>query len=357
MIGESSWERGLEAKELGRRFEAPAFARWQSFRDSEDARYVGLCLPRVRLRLPYGSSTVPAKAFWFEEDVAGHPERYLWGNAAAALATRAADSFAKYRGCPNIVGGRDGLVYDLPLHEYKLDGEGLIGLTWLRDTNPTHLTSLRETNQTHLLSAVSCRRPRRSDRSPESEAAGLCDRLDTQLPYLLVVTRLAQHLKVLHPHPFGGRHLEPAGRVAGGERALMDEGRVREVEQVLDHQPVVDVEVERTPDDALAFEVVEGSARGVVRPLCVARPHPDRPRALDAGARPHASPVGRRSSRGQRGDARAPARAVVLPAVVGALDPPALHAPERLQRCDRQRPPRTCLGASRWLNIRSSNKR
>ncbi len=206
-VGETSW--GLGGDDLRRHFEAPAYARWQNFRDSGDARYVGLCLPRFLLRLPYGSCTVPVKSFNFEEDVGGRRERYLWGNAAAALAARAADSFAKYRWCTHIVGRRDGLVEGLPLHEYELEGEvgdacpvdlrlterqgqalseeGFIGLTWLQDTA-----------QAHFLTGASCRRPGPSDPSAAGEAAALCDDLDAQLPYLFVVTRLAQHLKVLH---------------------------------------------------------------------------------------------------------------------------------------------------------------
>ena len=64
---------------------------WKSLRDSEDSRYVGLCMPRFLLRLPYGSNTVPVKAFNFEEDVVGHHERYCWGNAAVALAVLTAN--------------------------------------------------------------------------------------------------------------------------------------------------------------------------------------------------------------------------------------------------------------------------
>jgi type VI secretion system protein ImpC len=51
-------------------------------------------MPRFLLRLPYGASTVPVKKFNFEEDSTGNHDAYLWGNAAIAMATRVADSFA-----------------------------------------------------------------------------------------------------------------------------------------------------------------------------------------------------------------------------------------------------------------------
>ena len=111
-------------KDLKAVFEGPQYTKWNSFRESEDSRYVGLCMPRFLLRLPYGNSTVPVKEFNYEEDVVGEHHRYLWGNAAMALATRIADSFAKYRWCPNIIGPQaGGAVEDLPLHQYEAMGE------------------------------------------------------------------------------------------------------------------------------------------------------------------------------------------------------------------------------------------
>ena len=81
-------------------------------------------MPRFLLRLPYGQDTVPVKSFNFTEDSTGHHDRYLWGPASIAMATRVADSFAKYRWCPNIIGPQaGGAVEDLPLHQYKAMGE------------------------------------------------------------------------------------------------------------------------------------------------------------------------------------------------------------------------------------------
>ena len=49
------------------------------------------------MRLPYGNDTDPVETFVYEEDVAGpSPDRYLWGNAAFALAACITAAFAKY---------------------------------------------------------------------------------------------------------------------------------------------------------------------------------------------------------------------------------------------------------------------
>ncbi|HQK89004.1 MAG TPA: type VI secretion system contractile sheath large subunit, partial [Acidobacteriota bacterium] len=105
-------------KDLKSIFEGPQYIKWQSFRESEDARYVGLTLPHFLLRLPYGQSTKPAKTFNYNEDVTGGDQSFLWGNAAFAFASRITDSFAKYRWCANIIGPQGGgAVEDMPVYQ------------------------------------------------------------------------------------------------------------------------------------------------------------------------------------------------------------------------------------------------
>ena len=106
-FGIESWDDLPNLKDLKSIFEMPQYIKWRSFRDSEDARYVGLTLPRFLLRVPYGFDTVPAKNFVFEEDAA-KTENFCWGNTAFAMAGRLTESFAKYRWCANIIGPQGG---------------------------------------------------------------------------------------------------------------------------------------------------------------------------------------------------------------------------------------------------------
>ncbi|MFN0062483.1 MAG: type VI secretion system contractile sheath large subunit [Myxococcaceae bacterium] len=214
-FGEKSYLPVPNLKDLKSLFEAPQYARWHSFRDSEDARYVGLCMPRFLLRLPYGEKTVPVKAFNFHEDVVGNHDRYLWGPASAALASRVADSFAKYRWAPNIIGPQSGgAVENLPLHqyeamgeiqtkiptevllterrEYELSEEGFIGLTFRKDAD-----------NAAFFSANSCQKPKLYGNNPEGKAAETNFRLGTQLPYMFIMTRLAHYIKVLQREQIG----------------------------------------------------------------------------------------------------------------------------------------------------------
>ena len=111
-------------RDLANIFDNDAYIRWKSFRESDDSRYVGLVLPHVLMRLPYGKETAPVEAFDFEEDVNGQDHsKYLWGNAAYALAARITDAFAKYEWCAAIRGVEGGgLVEGLPLHTFAEDG-------------------------------------------------------------------------------------------------------------------------------------------------------------------------------------------------------------------------------------------
>ncbi len=214
-FGTDTFESLPTLKDLRSIFEGPQYARWNGFRESEDARYVGLCLPRFLLRLPYGEKTVPVKAFNFDEDVIGHHERYLWGHASDALVTRIADSFAKFRWAPNIIGPQSGgAVTALPLHQYESMGE-------IQTKIPTEvlITERREfelseegfisfvfrkdSDNACFFSANSVQKPKMFGNSPEGKAAETNYRLGTQLPYMFVMTRLAHYIKVLQREQIG----------------------------------------------------------------------------------------------------------------------------------------------------------
>src|SRR3546814_5842254 len=101
-------------------FEGPQYAKWNAFRQTEDARFVCLTLPNFLLRVPYGDDTVPTKQFRYNEDVSGGSKEFLWGNAAFAFASRLSESFAQYRWCANIIGPQGGgTVGDLPVYTYE----------------------------------------------------------------------------------------------------------------------------------------------------------------------------------------------------------------------------------------------
>jgi type VI secretion system protein ImpC len=96
--------------------------RWMALRRSPLARWLGLALPRVLMRLPYGPRTDAIESFKFEEMTsATDHEAYLWGNPALAcgmvLAARFLDEPADMRASGPLE------IEDLPACVRNIDGE------------------------------------------------------------------------------------------------------------------------------------------------------------------------------------------------------------------------------------------
>lgn len=204
-----------DIKDLQDHFEGPQFAKWQSFRERDDARYVGLTLPRFLLRTPYDPLENPVKSFVYKENVSASHEDYLWGNTAFTFATRLTESFAKYRWCPNIIGPQNGgAVDDLPLHHFESMGEIETKIPTevlvsdrreyeLAEQGFIALTMRKGSDNAAFFSASSTQKAKFFGNSEEGKNAELNFRLGTQLPYLFIVNRLAHYLKVLQREQIG----------------------------------------------------------------------------------------------------------------------------------------------------------
>jgi type VI secretion system protein ImpC len=202
-------------KDLKSIFEGPQFTKWNSFRETEDARYVGLLLPRFLLRLPYGPETTAVKSFNYQEHSVGNHDAYLWGNASYAMATRIADSFAKYRWAPNIIGPTSGGTVDnLPLHQYEAMGETQTKIPTevliserrefeLSEAGFIALCYRKDSDNAAFFSANSTQKAKFFGNSAEGKEAETNYRLGTQLPYVFVVARMAHYLKVMQREQIG----------------------------------------------------------------------------------------------------------------------------------------------------------
>ena len=202
-------------KDLKAVFEAPQYTKWQSFRESEDARNVGLALPRFLLRLPYGPDSQPIKSFNYQEDVSASHSHYLWGNAAFALGSRISDSFAKYRWCANIIGPQGGgAVEDLPLHQYdamgavqtKIPTEILISERRefeLAEEGFVGLTMRKGSDNAAFFSANSVQKAKSFGISAEGKEQETSYKLGLQLPYMFIINRMAHYLKVMQRENIG----------------------------------------------------------------------------------------------------------------------------------------------------------
>jgi type VI secretion system protein ImpC len=194
-------------RDLAKIFDTTEYAKWKSFRSSDDARYVALTCPHILMRDPYGKATRPVDDFDYEEGVDGTDHnKYLWGNAAWALGARITESFAKYNWCATIRGVEGGgKVEGLTVHNFTTD-DGDIAMkcpteTAITDRREKELADLgfvplvhcKNTDYAAFFSVQSCQKPKKYD----TDAATANARLSTNLSYILAVSRFAHYLKAM----------------------------------------------------------------------------------------------------------------------------------------------------------------
>jgi type VI secretion system protein ImpC len=194
-------------RDLAKVFDSTEYAKWKSFRQSEDSRYVALALPRTLGRLPYGAETKPIDEFKYEEHVDGTDHsKYLWMNAAYALASKMTQSYSLYGMCVAMRGVEGGgLVEGLPAHTFSTD-EGDVALKCptevpitdrrekeLADLGFAPLVHCKGTDYAAFFSVQSCQKPKVYD----TDSANANARLSTQLPYIMAVSRFAHYLKAM----------------------------------------------------------------------------------------------------------------------------------------------------------------
>jgi type VI secretion system protein ImpC len=214
MFGFKDWSDMPKVRDLEKIFESIEYAKWRSFRDSEDSRFVSLVMPRVLSRLPYGSNTKPIEEFNFEEtelDRQGRAmpvphEHYSWMNAAYVMGTRMTDAFAKYGFCVAIRGAEGGgKVEGLPAHTFISDDGDPdlkcpteIGITDRREAELSKLGFLplchyKNTDYAVFFGAQSVQKPKKYDRPDATANAAISARL----PYIMATSRFAHYLKVM----------------------------------------------------------------------------------------------------------------------------------------------------------------
>ena len=207
LLGMDSWTEVANPRDLTRIVGTPEYVAWRALRSQQDARYVGLAMPRFLARLPYGAATDPLDAFAFEEETEGADcSRLLWANAAWAFGANLARAFSDHGWCCRIRGiDRGGVVQGLPVlrhptangnvdrrtvteicvterHEAELASLGLIPLVHRKNSDVAA-----------FISAQSLQKPQVFDDADATSNANLSARL----PYLFASCRFAHYLKCI----------------------------------------------------------------------------------------------------------------------------------------------------------------
>ena len=207
LMGMDSWQELSNPRDLAKIFSTPEYAAWRSLRESEDAKYLGLAMPRFLARQPYGAKTDPVEEFDFEEDTDGaDSEKYVWANSAYAMATHINQAFKEYGWCTQIRGVESGgLVTDLPVHTFPTDDGGVdmkcpteIAISDRREAELAAsglmpLIHRKNSDLAAFIGAQSLHKPAEYDDPDASANAALAARL----PYLFASCRFAHYLKCI----------------------------------------------------------------------------------------------------------------------------------------------------------------
>ncbi|MDR0827743.1 MAG: type VI secretion system contractile sheath large subunit [Desulfovibrio sp.] len=214
LFGIDAWRHFPDLTDIKSVFDTPRLARWNSFRESENARYVGLTLPGFLLRRPYNEDAAVVSAFNFIESTESE-DNFCWGNTAFALGVCLADSFAKYRWCVNIIGpDGGGAVTGLPCCSFdamrgiqnKIPTRTLISERRefeLADLGFITFAADRNAGDAIFYSANSVLKPKLFPKTPEGFTAEINFKLSTQFPYMMIMNRLGHYIKVIQRESVG----------------------------------------------------------------------------------------------------------------------------------------------------------
>ncbi|ACB36342.1 type VI secretion protein, EvpB/VC_A0108 family [Leptothrix cholodnii SP-6] len=202
-----SWQELANPRDLTKIFTTPEYAAWRSLRESDDARYIGLAMPRFLARAPYGAKTNPVEEFDFEEDTANADHsKYTWANSAYAMAVNINRAFKEYGWCSRIRGIESGgAVEGLPTHTFPTDDGGVdmkcpteIAISDRREAELAKngfmpLVHKKNSDLAAFIGAQSLQKPAEYDDPDATANANLAARL----PYLFACSRFAHYLKCI----------------------------------------------------------------------------------------------------------------------------------------------------------------
>ena len=204
----TSFEQISLPRDLSKIFESQELAKWQSFRASEDSRYVCMTLPRTLIRMPYGARSQSTAGLAFEEDVFGEDQEqyFCWTNTAYILAERITHAFEQHGWTAAIRGVEGGGVVDnLPTYTFKTtDGDVSLrcptemAITDRREKELAHLgfiplSHCKGTDYAAFFSTQTCQKPL----TYSTEHAQANAHLSSRLTYILAASRFAHYIKVI----------------------------------------------------------------------------------------------------------------------------------------------------------------
>lgn len=217
LFGFKDWDDLPKVRSLEDIFLAQKYAGWNSFRESDDSRFVTLTMPRVLARLPYGEKTKVADGFNFEEVDHGPNgelikvprDQFCWMNSSYVFGALMTDCFKWTGWCTRIRGAEGGgKVFGLPTYVFTTD-EGdeemqcpsEVAITERRENELSSLGFLplchyKRTDYSVFFGAQTAQKPQEYE-GPNGADATANAKISARLPYIMATSRIAHYLKVM----------------------------------------------------------------------------------------------------------------------------------------------------------------
>lgn len=256
-----TWDELANPRDLTKILSTPEYAAWNSLRNSEDSKYLGLAMPRFLSRIPYGAKTDPVDEFDFEEDTSGGASSYVWSNSAYAMGVNINRSFKNYGWCSRIRGVESGgAVEGLPVHTFPSTDGGVdmqcpteVSIGDRREAELAKngfmpLLHRKNTDTAAFIGAQSLQKPAEYDDPDASANANLAARL----PYLFATCRFAHYLKCMVRDKVGSFK----------ERDDMQKYLQKWITQYVDGSPETSSDITKSKQPLAAAEVVVEEIEG-----------------------------------------------------------------------------------------------
>jgi len=257
-----SWQELANPRDLSKIFQTPEYAAWRSLRESDDAKFVGLAMPRFLARLPYGAKTNPVEEFNFEEETdSGSHNRYNWANAAYAMSVNITRAFKLYGWCTTIRGVESGgAVPNLPVHAFPTDDGAIdskcpteIAISDRREAElaKNGLMPLIHRKNSDFAAFIGAQSLYRPSEYQDADATAN-ENLGARLPYMFAVSRFAHFLKCMVRDKIG----------SFADAASMQKELQQWIYQYVDGDPVNSSEATKAQKPLAAAEIVVEEVAG-----------------------------------------------------------------------------------------------
>lgn len=194
-----------EVKDIEALMNQPRYNKWNKYRDSEEAAYIGLTLPGFLLRSPYDPIDNPVDDLNFKEKNNNDHDDFLWGNPTILFARNMVRSFAETGWCQYLRGPKGGgLIEYLPSFTFKSNGLEEVKIPVeltipdyrelkFANTGFIPLIYRKGTSDACFFSCQSIKKSKKFKDPQDSENSQLV----TNLSYTFSITRIAHYIKCI----------------------------------------------------------------------------------------------------------------------------------------------------------------